>query len=208
MVSVKWIPGFLLLAGCLCAQQPRLPDGLYAVFSTSEGNFTAKLYEKDTPQTVANFVALAEGSKPWKDPRTHAMVRRPLYDNLTFHRVAPDEMIQAGSATGTTAFDCGVSVHDEFLPGLMFDRAGKLAMANSGGPDSGGCQFFITVGPMRTWDGKYAIFGLVIRGMEVVDKINHAPVRDEKPLSPVKLNSVTIMRIGPEPAVKAKKARK
>src|SRR5579872_4166810 len=107
MVSVKWIPGFLLLAGCLCAQQPRLPDGLYAVFSTSEGNFTAKLYEKDTPLSVANFVGLAEGTKAWKDPKTHAMVRRPLFDNEVFYRVTPGEMIQSGSATGSTAFDCG-----------------------------------------------------------------------------------------------------
>jgi cyclophilin family peptidyl-prolyl cis-trans isomerase len=195
------------LAACLRAQSPQLPNGLYAIFATSEGAFTAKLYEKDTPLTVQNFVALAQGTKPWKDPRTHAMVRRPLYDNLVFHRVVPDEMIQGGSATGTTAFDCGVSVRDEFLPGLMFDRAGKLAMGNSGSPDSGGCQFFITVSPMRTWDGKYVVFGLVVQGMDVVEKINHAPVRDERPLAPVKLSSVTIMRVGPEPPVKAKKKK-
>lgn len=198
----------LLLAACLRAQDAPLPDGLYAIFATSAGNFTAKLYEKDTPLTVQNFVALAQGTKPWKDPRTGKMVRRPLYDNLTFHRVVFGEMIQSGSATGTTAFDCGVTLRDEFLPGLLFDRAGKLAMANAGGIDTGGCQFFITVGPMRTWDNKYAVFGLVVRGMEVVDRINRAPVRDEKPLDPVKLSSVTIMRIGPEPAVKAKKVRK
>ncbi|SPE28397.1 Peptidyl-prolyl cis-trans isomerase B [Candidatus Sulfopaludibacter sp. SbA3] len=194
-----------MLTAVLCAQEPQLPDGLYAVFATSEGDFTAKLYEKDTPLTVQNFVALAQGAKPWKNPKTHAMVRRPLYDNLTFHRVVSGEMIQAGSATGTTAFDCGVSVRDEFLPGLMFDRAGKLAMANSGSPGSGGCQFFITVSPMRSWDNKYAVFGLVVRGMDVVERINHAPVRDEKPLAPVKLASVTIMRIGPEPPVKRKR---
>jgi peptidyl-prolyl cis-trans isomerase A (cyclophilin A) len=187
------------------AQGPKLPDGLYAVFSTSEGDFTAKLYEKDTPLSVANFVGLAQGTKPWKDPKTHAMVRRPLYDNLEFYRVMPGEMIQSGSATGTTAFDCGVSVRDEFLPGLMFDRSGKLAVANSGSPDSGGCQFFITVGPKPSWNGKYAVFGLVVRGMDVVEKINHAPVNDEKPVHPVKLNSVTIMRIGAEPAIKKKK---
>lgn len=195
---------FFMLAGCAWAQGPQLPDGLYAVFSTGEGNFTAKLYEKDTPKSVANFVALAEGTKPWKDPKTHNMVRRPLFDNEIFYRVTPGEMIQSGSATGSTAFDCGVSVQDEFLPGLMFDRAGKLAVANSGSPDSGGCQFFITVGPKKNWDGKYAVFGLIVRGMDVVEKINRAPVHDEKPLAPVKLNSVTIMRTGPEPAVKGK----
>jgi cyclophilin family peptidyl-prolyl cis-trans isomerase len=205
---MKWLPLLLLPASCLGAQEPQLPDGLYAVFATAAGDFMAKLYEKDTPLTVQNFVALAQGTKPWKDPRTHAMVRRPLYDNLTFHRVVPDTMIQGGSATGTNAFDCGVFVRDEYLPGLMFDRAGKLAMANAGSPDTGGCQFFITVGPMRTWDGKYVVFGVIVRGLDVVEKINHAPVRDEKPLAPVKLNSVTIMRVGPEPAVKAKKPKK
>lgn len=196
---------FMMMAGCGLAQGPQLPDGLYAVFATGAGDFTAKLYEKDTPKSVANFVALAEGAKAWKDPKTHKMVRRPLFDGETFYRVVPGEMIQSGSATGTTAFDCGVSVTDEFLPGLMFDRAGKLAVANAGSPDSGGCQFFITVGPMRSWDGKYAVFGLVVRGIEVVEKINHAPVHGDQPLAPVKLTSVTIMRIGPEPAVKGKK---
>ena len=195
----------LFLACCMHAQDAPLPDGLYAIFDTSDGQFTAKLYEKDTPLSVQNFVALAQGTKPWKDPKTHAMVRRPLYDNLTFHRVVPGEMIQAGSATGTTAFDCGVFVRDEFMPGLMFDRAGRLAVANAGSPDSGGCQFFITVGPMRSWDNHYAVFGTIVRGMDVVEKINHSPVRDEKPLDPVKLNSVTILRVGPDPPVKKKK---
>jgi peptidyl-prolyl cis-trans isomerase A (cyclophilin A) len=207
MVVMKRISIFVLLAASLCAQEAQLPDGLYAVFSTSAGEFTAKLYEKDTPLTVQNFVALAQGTKAWKDPKTHALVKRPLYDNLFFHRVVPDQMIQGGSATGTNAFDCGVFVRDEYLPGLMFDRAGKLAMANAGSADTGGCQFFITVGPMRSWDGKYVVFGLVVRGLEVVEKINRGPVRDEKPLTPVKITSVTIMRIGPEPPVKGKKKR-
>jgi peptidyl-prolyl cis-trans isomerase A (cyclophilin A) len=202
---MKLFCSLLLMIPCVFAQGGKMADGLYAVFATSEGNFTAKLYEKETPRSVENFVALAEGTKAWKDPKTHAMVKRPLYDNLEFYRVMPSEMIQSGSATGTTGFDCGVSVRDEFLPGLMFDRAGKLAVANSGGPDSGGCQFFITAGPMRSWDGKYAVFGLVVKGLEVVQKIATAPVHDEKPLAPVKLLSVTIMRIGAEPEVKKKK---
>ena len=198
----------LLLGAGLGAQEAPLPNGLYAVFATTAGNFTAVLYEKDTPQTVQNFIGLAQGTKPWKDPKTHAMVRRPLYDGLTFHRVVPGEMIQSGSATGTTAFDCGFFIHDEFLPGLMFDRSGRLAMANAGSGDTGACQFFITVGPMRSWDNKYAVFGTVVRGMDVVEKINHARVRDEKPLEPVTIKSLTIMRIGPEPPVKGKKVKK
>jgi cyclophilin family peptidyl-prolyl cis-trans isomerase len=133
------------------------------------------------------------------------MVKRPLYDNITFHRVVPDEMIQAGDPTGTGSHDCGVKIPDEFLPGLRFDRAGKLAMANTGGPDTGGCQFFITEGPMTQWNGKYAIFGFVVEGQDVVSKINHAPVRGDKPVNPAKLFSVTIERVGPEPVVKKKR---
>lgn len=177
----------------------QLPNGLYAIFNTSLGNFTAKLYEKDTPITVKNFVALAQGTKATRDPRTGKMVKRPLYDNITFHRVLPGEMIQAGDPTGTGTHACGVTIPDEFLPGLRFDRAGKLAMANTGAGDSGGCQFFITDGPMREWDGKYAIFGIVVEGLDVVTKINRQPVRGDKPVDPVKLVGVSIERIGPEP---------
>lgn len=193
---------FLLAAGCAFAQQP---DGLYAIFNTSLGNITARLYEKDTPVTVENFVALAQGTKATRSPKTGAMVKRPLYDNITFHRVVPDEMIQAGDPTGTGYHNCGVNVRDEFLPGLRFDRAGKLAMANTGAPDSGGCQWFITESPMRQWDGKYTIFGIVVEGQDVVTKINHARVQGDKPVTPVKLLSVTIERIGPEPVIKKRK---
>jgi cyclophilin family peptidyl-prolyl cis-trans isomerase len=78
-------------------------------------------------------------------------------------------------------------------------------MANTGQPDSGGCQFFITDGPMNTWNGKYTIFGTVVDGQNVVAKINHAPVRGDRPVEPVKLIGVTIQRVGPEPVKKPKK---
>lgn len=184
----------LLLAGASFAFA-QLPPGLYAVFTTSAGNFTARLYEKDTPITVKNFVALAQGTKATRDPKSGKMVKRPLYDGITFHRVVPGEMIQSGDPTGTGTNNCGVTIQDEFLPGLRFDRAGKLAMANTGAGDSGGCQFFITDGPMRQWDQKYTIFGLVVEGLDVVAKINHAPVRGDRPVDPVKLVSVTIQRV-------------
>jgi peptidyl-prolyl cis-trans isomerase A (cyclophilin A) len=196
----------LLLATCAFAQQ--LPNGLYAIFNTSMGNFTARLYEKDTPISVENFVALAQGTKATRHPKTGAFVKRPLYDNITFHRVVPGEMIQSGDPTGTGSHNCGVTIADEFMPGLRFDTGGVLAMANTGGADSGGCQFFITEGPMRQWDGKYTIFGFVVEGLKVVARINHAPVRGDKPVDPVKLISVTIARVGPEPVKKpAKKAK-
>ncbi len=169
------------------------------------GNITARLYESDTPITVENFVALAQGAKATRDPKTGGMVKAPLYDNITFHRVLPGVMIQSGDPTGTGSHNCGFTIRDEFLPGLRFDSPGKLAMANTGQPDSGGCQFFFTIDAMRPWDGKYTIFGLVVEGQEVVSKIDHARVHGDKPVDPVKLISVTIERIGPEPVKKRKK---
>ena len=197
----------LLLAAAALAQEPApaLPNGLYAIFSTSMGQFTARLYEKDTPVSVENFVALAQGTKAWRDPKTRAMVKRPLYDNITFHRVLPGKMIQSGSADGTSTHNCGVTIRDEFLPGLRFDRPGKLAMANSGGPDSGGCQFFVTAEQMLEWNGNYTIFGTVVDGLPVVEKIASAPCRGDQPIDPVKLMGVTIQRVGPEPVRKPKK---
>jgi peptidyl-prolyl cis-trans isomerase A (cyclophilin A) len=174
---------------------PALKPGLYAIFNTSEGDFTAQLYEKYTPLTVANFVALAQGTKPWREPKTGAMVRRPLYDNLTFHRVLPGEAIQSGDPTATSAHNCGVTINGEILPGLLFSAPGRLAMANSGDPDSGGCQFFITAQTMQPWNGKYTIFGEVVAGLDVVSKISRMPVHGDKPVDPVKLLHVSIERI-------------
>ncbi len=187
-----------LLAAVSCAwAQKELPPGLYAVFNTSAGTITAKLYEKETPATVRNFVGLALGTKAWVDPATHKMVKRPLYDNITFHRILAGEIIQAGDPTGKGTHNCGFTIQDEYLPGLRFDHAGKLAMANTGAPDSGGCQFFITDGPETQWNGKYTIFGLVVEGQDVVSKISRAPARGDKPVDPVKLLSVTIDRHAP-----------
>jgi peptidyl-prolyl cis-trans isomerase A (cyclophilin A) len=190
----------LLAASSLAAQQR--PNGLYAMFHTSKGVITAKLYEKDTPIAVRTFVALAQGTKTTRDAKTGKLVYRPLYDNITFHRVVRDEMIQAGDPTGTGAHDCGFTIPDEILPGLRFDIAGKLAMANTGAPDSGGCQFFITVNAIQAWTGKYTIFGIVVQGLEVASAINHAPLHGDRPIDPVRLISVTIERVGPEPVKK------
>ena len=184
---------FISLGGA--QNPPALKSGLYAIFNTSEGAITARLYEKYTPRTVANFVALAQGTKPWRDPKTGAMVRLPLYDNITFHRVLPGEAIQSGDPTATSAHNCGVTISDEVLPGLRFSGPGRLAMANNGNPDSGGCQFFITAQPMPRWDGKYTIFGEVVAGLDVVTKISQMPVHGDKPVDPVKLIHVSIERV-------------
>jgi peptidyl-prolyl cis-trans isomerase A (cyclophilin A) len=190
------------------------PDGLYAIFKTSMGEVDVQLYEKDTPVTVRNFVGLAKGTKPWKDPKTGAMVNRPLYNNTIFHRIMPDGMIQGGDPTGTGTHECGVKIRDEFLPGLKFDRPGRLAMANTGTPNSGGCQWFITVAPtIRDWDGGYTIFGQVVSGQDVVKAISHAPGKrlaegGFRPNVDVKLISVSIERVGAEPAAKKAAVKK
>jgi peptidyl-prolyl cis-trans isomerase A (cyclophilin A) len=193
----------IVLALSLAAQQKPLPNGLYAIFETSMGTFKARLYEKDTPIAVRNFVGLAQGTRPWLDPQTRKMVRRVLYNDLIFHRVMPGTVIQSGDPTGTGKHNCGFTIRDEFLPGLRFDRAGKLAMASTGAPDSASCQFFVTATPMPQWDGKYTIFGYVVEGEDVVERIANVRTVDEKPVTPVKLVSVLIERVGPEP-----KARK
>jgi len=191
----KVVFSLAFLAVATAQDPPPLKPGLYAIFNTSEGPITAVLYEKYTPIAVANFVALAQGNKPWREPQTGAMVWRPLYRDITFHRVIPGTVIQSGDPTGTSAHNCGIKIRDEFLPGLRFSGPGRLAIANSGNPDSGGCQFFITDQSTPQWDGKYTIFGQVVAGQEVVSKISHAPVHGEKPVDPVKLTSVTIERI-------------
>jgi cyclophilin family peptidyl-prolyl cis-trans isomerase len=176
------------------AQTPR-PAGLYAIFRTSEGEIVARLYEKETPDTVRTFVGLAQGTTPFYDIKTKKFLKRPFYQDLTFHRIVPRDAIQAGDPTGVGNAPCGIKLRDEFLPGLRFDRAGRLAIANTGQPDSGGCQFFITANVMTVWTGKYTIFGQVVEGMDVVIKISRVPVRDEKPITPPKLMSVTIERV-------------
>jgi peptidyl-prolyl cis-trans isomerase A (cyclophilin A) len=194
---MKGICPLILLAATVFVQQApiSLKPGLYATFNTSKGTFIAVLYEKDTPASVKNFVELAQGTKAWRDPQTKAMVKRPMYNNITFHRVLRGQMIQSGDPTGTSAHNCGVTVPDETRIGLQFDRAGRLAVANSGEPNSGGCQFFITDDLVHSWNQQYTIFGQVVSGMEVVNAISHAPLHGDKPIEPVKLISVTISRV-------------
>jgi peptidyl-prolyl cis-trans isomerase A (cyclophilin A) len=201
-----FLPLILLATAAFAEKAPApLKPGLYATFNTAKGTIVAVLYEKEAPASVKNFVELAQGTKAWREPRTGAMVKRPMYNNITFHRVLRGQMIQSGDPTGTGKHNCGVTVPDEARIGLQFDRSGRLAVANSGEPDSGGCQFFITDDLVRSWNQQYTIFGQVVSGMEVVDAISHAPLHGDKPVDPVKLISVTISRVGPEPADKRKK---
>jgi peptidyl-prolyl cis-trans isomerase A (cyclophilin A) len=182
------------------------PTGPTAVFDTSMGRITCRLFEKEAPVTVANFIGLAEGTKDWIDPATNKkMHHKPLYNGTVFHRVIPDFMIQGGdpyaTLTGDPAKfgtgDPGYSFKDEFYPDLNFDVPGRLAMANSG-PNTNGSQFFITEAPYESLNQKYNLFGQCDdAGIGVVKSIARVE-RDpnDKPLTPVVLNKVTIVPDG------------
>ena len=172
----------------------KLEPGLYTLINTSEGQIVAKLFEKETPLAVQNFIGLARGTKPWADAK-RKVVLKPLYANLIFHRVIPDFMIQTGDPTETSGHDCGFVLPDEIRPDLNFDQPGRLGVANSG-PNTGACQFFITDTQTPQLNGKYTIFGQVVEGLAVVKKISHV-IRDEKdrPRIPTKLINVTFLRI-------------
>ena len=198
-------PAALIAAGiaavfsCL-AQAPapvELPaePGLYAIFDTSLGRIVARLYEDKAPATVKNFVALANGTKATLD-RKGALVKRRYYNGLTFHRVIKGFMIQTGDVNATGSSPCGIpNLKDEIDPSLNFKEPGRLAMANTGRPNSGACQIFITVGTPNYLTGMYTIFGQVVSGQDVADKISQVPtLQNDKPLVPVIVRTVTIQR--------------
>lgn len=183
---------------------PAREAGLYARFETTMGNITVKLFEAEAPKNVKSFVDLAEGRKAFKDPTTGQMVRRPLYNGVTFHRVIPGFMLQTGDPTGTGAYDAGFSVPDEYTSSLRYDRPGRLGVANIGQPNTGSCQFFITEVPTPHLNNKHTIFGQVIEGQDLVPKIANVPRdQNDKPRTPVKITRVVIERVGPPPAAAA-----
>ena len=149
---------------------PQGPGDLFAIFRTSSGDITIKLFEKEAPKTVANFCDLATGSKEWKDPRTGAKTTARLYDGTVFHRVIPQFMIQGGDPLGQGIGGPGYKFEDEFQSGKRFDKPGLLAMANAG-PNTNGSQFFITEVPTPHLNNKHTIFGEVIKGFELVPQI-------------------------------------
>jgi peptidyl-prolyl cis-trans isomerase A (cyclophilin A) len=171
--------------------------GTYAVFHTSEGDIRVRLFENDAPITVKNFIELAEGKKEWTHPTTRAKSNGKLYDGTIFHRVIPDFMIQGGDPAGTGMGGPGYRFEDETRDSKhRFDKPGKLAMANSG-PNTNGCQFFITVAPTPWLTGNHTIFGEVVEGQNIADKISKvARNAQDKPHKPVVLESVAIERIG------------
>lgn len=174
--------------------------GTYAHFTTTRGNFIVKFFEKDAPKTVANFVELAEGKKRWTDPRTGRQIRRPYYRNVLFHRVIPGFMIQGGDPEGTGMGGPGYTFDDEISPNHRHNKPGILSMANRG-PNTNGGQFFITVAPYPSLDGKYSIFGEVVEGLDTVIAISKVPTTGprgdppNRPRTDVVINNVRIERV-------------
>lgn len=172
MIVILFI-GALLSA---CASKSDAP-GRVAVMKTSKGTITIQLFEQQAPKTTANFIKLAE---------------QGFYDKTIFHRVIPGFMIQGGDPTGTGRGGPDYTIPDEFGHGLAHDQPGILSMANAG-PNTGGSQFFITIAPTPWLDGRHAIFGTVIKGMDIVEKIVSAP-RDgqDRPKEDIRIESITI----------------
>src|SRR5271156_4508904 len=174
------------------------PTGPTAVLDTSMGRITCKLFQKESPETVANFIGLANGTKDWTDPTTHKkMHNKPLYNGTVFHRVIPEFMIQGGDPTATGMGDPGYMFKDEFNADLNFDVPGRLAMANSG-PDTNGSQFFITEVPTEHLNQKHTIFGQCDEASLSVVKSIARVERDsnDKPSTNVELVKVTIVPDG------------
>jgi peptidyl-prolyl cis-trans isomerase A (cyclophilin A) len=164
-----------------------------ATFVTTEGSFTVRLMPNHAPETVANFVGLATGSKEWSDPRDGRRKSEPLYDGTVFHRVIPEFMIQGGDPQGSGTGGPGYTFGDECPPGgPAFDRPGLVAMANSG-PNSNGSQFFVTVAPTAWLTGKHTIFGEVVEGYDVVEAISRMETGpNDRPRKDVVLERVEV----------------
>jgi peptidyl-prolyl cis-trans isomerase A (cyclophilin A) len=168
-------------------------DGeLRATIKTSMGDITIRLFEDRVPRTVANFVALATGKVEWSD--RGQKTTRPLYSGTIIHRVIPEFMIQVGCPLGTGTGGPGYRFGDEIDPGLKHDKPGILSMANAG-PGTNGSQFFITEVPTPWLDGKHAVFGEVIEGMDLVGRIARV-ARDarDKPRQDVKVERIDVFR--------------
>jgi len=169
--------------------------GTYAIFETSQGNIVCRLFDKEAPKTVENFIGLAEGTKEFVNATSGKKEKRNYYDGLVFHRVIPQFMIQGGCPRGDGRGGPGYAFQDEFHPSLRHSKAGKLSMANAG-PGTNGSQFFITVAPTPHLDNRHTIFGEVVEGQDVADKISNV-ARDgsDRPRVPVVIQKLRIERI-------------
>jgi peptidyl-prolyl cis-trans isomerase A (cyclophilin A) len=190
---------FIFSSGCNMASQDQSAgqktSGLYAEFDTTMGKFVCQLFPDEAPKTVANFVGLAEGTKEFSDPASGSKLKKPYYDGLIFHRVIPNFMIQGGDPTGTGRGGPGYKFEDEFNAKLKFEKPGKLAMANAG-PNTNGSQFFITTAATPWLDARHSIFGQVVEGQEIVDKISMTERNaQDRPLNDVIIKKIIITKI-------------
>jgi peptidyl-prolyl cis-trans isomerase A (cyclophilin A) len=183
------LPGLTMKTGVT-----QMTEALTATLTTTEGTVTVRLFPDHAPKTVRNFVELAEGGREWTNPVTRAKSKDKLYDGTIFHRVITGFMIQGGDPLGNGTGGPGYQFGDEIHPDLSFDRPYLLAMANAG-PGTNGSQFFITTVPTPWLTGKHTIFGEVISGADVVEKISRVQtVPGDRPVTDVVLQSVTIQR--------------
>src|ERR1700758_661954 len=169
-----------------------MTEALTATLTTTQGPVTVRLFPDHAPKTVRNFVELAEGGREWIDPQTGARTKEKLYDGTIFHRVITSFMIQGGDPLGNGTGGPGYKFGDEIHPDLRFDKPYLLAMANAG-PGTNGSQFFITTVPTPWLTAKHTIFGEVVEGSDVVDKISS--VRTDargRPATDVVIESVEI----------------
>ena len=199
------------LSVCLAAEKPKPAapkkaeqvPGTYARIKTSKGELLVRLLSDEAPNTVANFVELAKGERPFKD-KDGRWVARPFYNGLTFHRIEPDQLVQGGCPKGDGTSGPGYKFEDEISDKLKFDKPGLVAMANAGA-DTNGSQFFVTLAPAPQYNNRYSIFGEVVAGLDVAKAISQMPVRGaggrsaiHLAKSPVVMKSVTIEEIKAE----------
>lgn len=186
LITVLLFVAVVLLTSCQKNREDALTafgDGIYADILTDKGLMVARLFYKEAPITVTNFIGLSEGTIQ----NTSAQNGKPFYNGLTFHRVEPNFVIQGGCPKGDGTGHPGYNIPDEIHPGLHHDKAGILAMANAG-PNTNGSQFYITLRDLPALDGKYTIFGEIIEGLDVAEKISKGDL----------IKSITISRIGEE----------
>ncbi len=170
-------------------------DGLWALFKTPRGVIECELLVNEVPNTVANFVGLARGLRPFYERSSDSWVKRPYYDKTIFHRVIPGFMVQGGDPTGTGTGNPGYVIEDEIRPDLVHDAAGVLSMANKG-PNTGSAQFYITLNPTPHLDGLHTVFGrCTYQAVRLVDDIALVPRSEtDKPVEDEPLEAVTIVR--------------
>ncbi|MCZ7585640.1 MAG: peptidylprolyl isomerase [Deltaproteobacteria bacterium] len=177
------------------ARAEALAKGLYAIFHTNQGDFTVALFPDKAPKTVENFVGLATGTKEYKDAKSGEKKKGHYYDGLTFHRVIPNFMIQGGCPLGTGTGGPGYQFADEFDGSVKFSKPGLLAMANAG-PNTNGSQFFVTVKETPWLNGKHTIFGEVVSGYEIVEKISKVSTGAmDRPAKPVVIEKLEIKKV-------------